>query len=181
VLNIKGGTGKALVPFFKKLGLVATDGAPTELYSRFRNAATAGPAIAEAIKKAYKGLKDVNGYFYALTDKELKDLIVQVTGVSSESRVVRFVLGTLKVLKAFATFENSKSATEEPAAKPQVETAIVQAKNKSATLEPEHLRTGAVGMNLSYTINLNLPATTDQAVFNAIFRSLKEHLLSNAD
>jgi hypothetical protein len=34
------------------------------------------------------------------------------------------------------------------------------------------------GINLSYTINLNLPATADQAVFNAIFRSLKEHLLS---
>ncbi len=35
------------------------------------------------------------------------------------------------------------------------------------------------GISLSYTINLNLPTTTDQAVFNAIFRSLKEHLISD--
>jgi len=31
--------------------------------------------------------------------------------------------------------------------------------------------------NLSYTINLNLPKTDDIAVFNAIFRALKENLL----
>jgi hypothetical protein len=33
------------------------------------------------------------------------------------------------------------------------------------------------GLGLSYTINLNLPATSDITVFNAIFKSLKEHLL----
>jgi hypothetical protein len=32
-------------------------------------------------------------------------------------------------------------------------------------------------IRLGYTIHLNLPATTDIAVFNAIFKSLKEHLL----
>ena len=33
------------------------------------------------------------------------------------------------------------------------------------------------GVRLGYTINLNLPNTNDIAVFNAIFKSLKEHLL----
>jgi hypothetical protein len=33
------------------------------------------------------------------------------------------------------------------------------------------------GLNLSYTINLNLPETSDVEVFNAIFRSLKDNLL----
>jgi hypothetical protein len=32
-------------------------------------------------------------------------------------------------------------------------------------------------LGLSYTINLNLPATTDIDVFNAIFKSLRENLL----
>ena len=31
--------------------------------------------------------------------------------------------------------------------------------------------------SISYTINLNLPPTTNVEVFNAIFRSLKENLL----
>jgi hypothetical protein len=33
-------------------------------------------------------------------------------------------------------------------------------------------------LKLSYTINLNLPESTNPDVFNAIFRSLKENLLS---
>ena len=33
------------------------------------------------------------------------------------------------------------------------------------------------GIKLGYTINLNLPATSDIAVFDAIFKSLREHLL----
>ena len=37
--------------------------------------------------------------------------------------------------------------------------------------------TQPVGIGLSYTINLNLPETSDIAVFNAIFKSLKENLL----
>jgi hypothetical protein len=36
-----------------------------------------------------------------------------------------------------------------------------------------------IGMNLSYTINLNLPPSTDPEVFNAIFKALKEHLLGH--
>jgi hypothetical protein len=38
-------------------------------------------------------------------------------------------------------------------------------------------RETAAGLNLSYTINLNLPETSDVEVFNAIFKSLKENLL----
>jgi hypothetical protein len=38
-------------------------------------------------------------------------------------------------------------------------------------------RENSQAFNFSYTINLNLPETTDVEVFNAIFRSLKEHLL----
>jgi hypothetical protein len=38
-------------------------------------------------------------------------------------------------------------------------------------------RDGDVGIHLSYTINLNLPPTPDIAVFNAIFKALRENLL----
>jgi hypothetical protein len=38
-----------------------------------------------------------------------------------------------------------------------------------------------LGLNLGYTINLNLPATSDPEVFDAIFKSLKQHLLRDED
>ena len=62
VLQIKGGTGKTVAPFFKKLGLVSDAGVPTALYQKLRNPSTAGGALAQATKHAYKPLFDVNEY-----------------------------------------------------------------------------------------------------------------------
>ena len=59
-LAIKGGTGSAIAPFLKRIGLVASDGKPTDLYREFRNASQGGRAIAEAIKIGYKPLGEVN-------------------------------------------------------------------------------------------------------------------------
>ena len=72
-------------------------------------------------------------------------------------------------MKKFATFDKESK----PAAKAEVD--------KILAGPPSFPLPGAapqsVGLRLGYTINLNLPATTDVAVFNAIFKSLKEHLL----
>jgi hypothetical protein len=69
-LQIKGGTGAALIPFLKKVGFVASDGSPTEAYKRFRNHATAGSAVADAVKLGYAALGQANEYFYDLNDKD---------------------------------------------------------------------------------------------------------------
>jgi Family of unknown function (DUF5343) len=171
-LNIKGGTGAALIPYLKKIGFVASDGSPTSIYKQFRNHATAGAAVFDAIKIGYKELERINEYFYELNDKDLLALIVQVTGVETGNKVAGLTLSTFKTLKPFANFDESaikaSGLTLEPVAAP--EHANIQQGNSPAN---------GLGLNLTYTINLNLPATADQAVFNAIFRSLKENLLAD--
>jgi Family of unknown function (DUF5343) len=174
-LSIKGGTGAAMIPFLKKIGLVNSDGTPTDLYKQFRNPATGGAAIAAAIKVGYKKLSQVNEYFYDLSDKDLQALIVEVTGSESGSSVVKLTFSTLKFLRAFANFEASQAPDGATA-----ETESTAATRVGAVSGPKGPG-GELGLNFSYTINLNLPATSDQAVFNAIFRSLKEHLLSNVE
>ena len=170
-LQIKGGTGAALIPYLKKIGFVASDGSPTELYKRFRNQATAGSAVASAITLGYKPLEAVNEYFYDLSDKDLLALIVQVTGVEEGNQVAKLTLSTLKTLKGFADFEAKQTASD----KVGHDGVVRPAEGRSSQTSKE----GRVGLNLAYTINLNLPATSDQAVFNAIFRSLKEHLFTD--
>ncbi|WP_156373523.1 DUF5343 domain-containing protein [Pseudorhodoferax sp. Leaf267] len=174
VLQIKGGTGGAITPFLKRVGFAASDGTPTELYRRFRNPLSGGPAMAEAVRFGYTELVKANEYFYRLSDKELFALIVQVTGADAENSAAKMTLACLKVLKSFADFElvEAKPTIDERArADEQIRQPI--------QVQQQRSQDGRVGLNLSYTINLNLPATADQAVFNAIFRSLKEHLLSS--
>ncbi|MCA7923620.1 DUF5343 domain-containing protein [Burkholderia cenocepacia] len=176
VLQIKGGTGASIPPYLKRIGLVGSDAAPTDLYKRFRNPATGGAAIADAIRIGYRELLQANEFFHLLSDKDLLALIVQVTGAEANGQVPKLTFSTLKALKSFADFEGIRLQDDvsplgpEPSPETLVHAAPQAVGNRV---------NGAVGLNLSYTINLNLPATSDQAVFNAIFRSLKEHLLSN--
>ena len=121
-----------------------------------------------------------NEYFYLLKDTELLSLIVQVTGSEAKSPLAKLTLSTINHLKAFADFtkggaQSREKSQEETAA--SLSTVTVQQKNGDATRASSAEQ--SFGMNLSYTINLNLPATSDQAVFNAIFKSIKEHLLIN--
>lgn len=173
-LQIKGGTGAALIPYLKKIGFVSSDGTPSEIYKQFRNHATAGTSVATAIKTGYRALSQVNEYFYDLNDKDLLALIVQVTGVEEGNQVAKLTLSTLKTIKAFADFDSKNSHLNK-----ESDEGYVSKKSPKDTIPTDREKKHQHGLNLSYTINLNLPATTDQAIFNAIFRSLKEHLISD--
>jgi hypothetical protein len=106
-----------------------------------------------------------------LNDSDLKGLVLEATGIDHDSRVAVAITGSFKLLKSLANFD----------AKPTPSTALTGPEPPATTPPaPEQRDSGGelpVGMNLSYTINLNLPATPDINVFNAIFRSLKDNLL----
>jgi len=168
-LGFSGGSAMAFIPFAKRIGLLTPDGSPTELYTKFRNPSESGYAMAQAIRTGYKALYERNEYVHDLSPDKLQGLIVETTGLEKSSTVVKSIRGSFLALKDFANFEASGSAVEpEPTAKP-------------ATSDLSMVKTGEKGVpsgvHLSYTINLNLPETTNIAVFNAIFKSLKEHLL----
>ena len=172
VLGIKGGSGNQVTSYLKKIGFAASDGKPTDIYVRFRNSATSGAAAAAAIKHGYAPLYKRNEFMHKLADNELRGLIIEETGAADDSNVPGLILSCIKALKKFANF----STPEETPKKEVVE--VVPAKLPPAPPLPND---GGVGLNLSYTINLNLPATSDIAVFNAIFKSLKDNLLRGDD
>ncbi len=174
-LGMSGGSARPLIPFLKRIGFLASDGSPTDLYKRFRNPSESGAAAAEALKIGYKSLFEANEYANELQDQKLKGLLVQLTGEQENSTVLKLVMSCFKSLKEFATFDEAHQ-TEPLMAK----TSPPAESNKQITISEEHPHKkigSGVGLNLSYTINLNLPATSDMAVFDAIFKSLKANLL----
>ena len=167
-LGVKGGSAKPVIPFMKRTGFLGTDGAPTDLYKRFRNPAESGYAAAQALRIGFAPLYEMNEYAHDLSDKELTGIIVQSTGLEADSRITKAILWSFKALKEYALFDGEQGEAEPVKA---VETVPVVAPRKTEHGLPS-------GVNISYTINLNLPATSDIAVFDAIFKSLKENLLS---
>jgi hypothetical protein len=169
-LNLKGGSPKPVIPFLKRTGFLNGDGTPTELYKEFRNAAFRFKAAAKAIRKGYSSLYEINEYVHDLGDKDLEGIIVQATGLDSKSKAVKAILGSFKALRSFAKFDDDVSRVSEPSELKEVE-------QKTEPDKPQEFPKQPIGLNLGYVINLNLPATSDIAVFDAIFKSLRKHIL----
>lgn len=170
VLGMKGGTPRSTIPFIKKMGFVSDDGTPTERYKEFRNPNASEKAIADAMREVYSSLFSANEYIYNSDIDELKGIVLQVTGLDKSSTPFRKIISTFLALNKLADF---KSKSYSPQVEFNEEEKSISIKAEKSTPEVKE------SINLSYTINLNLPATTDIEVFNAVFKSLKEHLLDN--
>jgi len=56
ILKIPGGSGNQMAAFLRKVGFVRPDGSPSDIYTRFRNDASAGRAAVDALKIGYAPL-----------------------------------------------------------------------------------------------------------------------------
>ncbi|SFX46016.1 hypothetical protein SAMN03159398_01760 [Pseudomonas sp. NFPP02] len=166
-LGFPGGGARAFIPLAKKLGLLGSDGTPTDLYKQFRNtnSSTSKAAMAKAIKNAYSDVYARNEYAHSLSRADFEGLIVEMTGLEKGNPTVKAIAGTFDALKAFAEFKAIE--TEDP---------LISIDKKPADISHDD-GFSDVRLGLSYTINLVLPKTDDVSVFNAIFRSLRENLL----
>jgi hypothetical protein len=173
-LGFTGGSASPFIPFAKRMGLIASDGTPTDLYRRFRNsnASESGRAIADAMRQGYQVLFRRHEYAHSLNKNDLSGMVAEVTGLETDSKSLAAIVQSFLTLKKFADF------TPQGAATPEVAEAAAVA---NAPVGPGGLPNATSGQSrglaLAYTINLILPNTTEIAVFDAIFKSLREHLL----
>jgi hypothetical protein len=178
VLGYGSGSARPIIPLLKRLNFLQADGTPTQLYTRFRNPSERGPAILEALKAGYPELYARNEYAHVLSKDKLRDLVVEVTGLERDNQIVAYVVSTFQAVKAAGSVNENTRIGAEPTGNGLESPLPV---NPPAPFErPDfgvHRNGQEIGMNLSYTINLNLPPSTDPEVFNAIFKALKEHLL----
>ncbi len=170
-LDMPGGGARPVIKFLKRAGFLTSEGTPTDLYKQFRNASLRGAAAAQGIRNAYSALYVANEYVHNASDKDLKGLIVQVTGLEEDSKLVPAMVASFKALKQYADFDADVGADLDQVVDESTGGDVVGDQSRRLLLTEQG------GLHLGYTINLNLPATTDIAVFNAIFKSLREHLL----
>ena len=190
ILQIPGGSGNQMTSFLRKIGFVAPDATPSSLYTRFRSTdpETSGAAAAEALKIGYAPLYMRNEYMHQLSDEKLRGLIIEETGAGGDSSVATMILNCIKAIKKHANFHAKGRAVtieipQEAGWQGNGSGPSQGSPNENGRADTENFAplSSGVGLNLAYTINLNLPATSDISVFNAIFKSLKENLLKSSN
>lgn len=171
VLGLKSSSYHPMIPFLKRLGFLDQLGVPTQRYKDFRSDSKSGFIVAKALKEAYSDLYDGNEYAHNLSKEELVDLVSTRTGATKTDTSVMAVVGTFMELIKLAAFD-LEDIPEDIGENKEEEVVGEAAPTKKPS--GEHVKFG-----ISYTINLNLPATTEIKVFDAIFKSLKKNIIDS--
>jgi len=170
VLGFGSGSARPFIPFLKRLGFLQSDGTPTEIYTRFRNSDSSGAAMAEAMRTGFSEIFRKNEFANSLTDDKLKNLVVEVTGKEPSDGTVGAIVGSFKACKQLADFDATDPIDKERVEPLDISKSLVKHESKA---NPK------ADLRLAYTINTNLPETTNVEVYNAIFSSIKCNLLND--
>lgn len=189
-MAIPGTSGKQVATWLKKIGFIDAHGVPTEIYDRFRTPEGAADAALSALRTGYSCLYSREPLLHRLPDEQLAELIRSEIARGIGSNVVNLVRASIRGLATYA----DKQAAEEPAGPGQDREVVRQPDAQSGMalkrtdqvaipLTSLHAATSSPAQHQGamngavYNIYLALPATSDEAVFTALFSALKSTLV----
>lgn len=160
---------RQFLPLLKALGFLSPDGKPTSRYHSYRDHSRSKDVMGEALREAYQDI-------FLIKANPTKDDREAIQGKfksfhNATDRVAQLMTNTFLALLSLASFGGKTRVTLE------------KKEPEPAKPEPEKLEVGTAPSRhpprtpgLHYNIQIHLPATKDVEVYNAIFKSLKEHL-----
>lgn len=168
VLNNTGGGARSVPPFLKKMNFLASDGSPTELYSKFKTESGRPSAAYAGLRSAFAEIFKRNEFAHKATEEKMRDTLVEITGLKASDQVLRMMLKSFDAVKRYIpeNFEAGSSLADSNAS--------LDLDSNPPKVDGAHTKTR---LGLSYQINIILPETTDQMVYDSIFKSLKRNML----
>lgn len=171
-IGFKSSNDFGVIGLLKDLKFLSEDGTPTQRYHDYRDKSKSKSVMAAALRDAYEDLFHINENPTKQDRPSIQGKFKSTHNVSD--RVAELQAATFFTLLELADL-NFKSPKPEPKPEPSPAPEEKPASNGQPPAAP---LTGQLG-GLRYNIEIHLPATKDVEVFNAIFKSLKEHLLEH--
>jgi len=158
---------RAAIPLLKALGFLSADGVPTARYHDYRDHSQSRKIMGQALREAYGDLFTIKAH-PSDADRSLIEGKFKSAHNTSE-RLAKLMTSTFYSLLALADLD-AAAPTILPKSEKTIELPTIVTPEKFER-PPTHRP------SLHYNIEIHLPATKDVEVFNAIFKSLREHLL----
>lgn len=176
-LEFKSTNDRLFIGVLKFLGFIDSNGVPQERYFKFLDQTQSKQVLAEAIREAYSDLFAVNTKANEMSANDVKNKLKTLTQGSKSDTVLGCMANTFTALVKYADF--SKHPAKEILALNKSENhsqaeEILDTKEQKLTHE---LINKKITTEMHYNIQIHLPETRDITVYDAIFKSLKEHLL----
>ena len=167
-LGFKSSGDRLIINVLKALGFLASDGTPTERYVRYLDQTQSGQVLAEGIREAYADLFQLNREAETMGRTELKNKIKTLRQGKGTDAVLLSMAKTFEALVKEADFSQASPDAAPPAPD--------GASNESSEVDSSGPAIGLAG--LTYAVHLQLPESRDPKVYDALFRSLRTHLLT---
>lgn len=170
-LGFTSSTDIQFINVLKVLNFLDDSGTPTELYYRLFDQSVAKGVIAQQIRIAYADLFALNTKSQEMSTDELKGKFKQLTGGQKSDSTLRQMVSTFTNLCSYADWNVDIEESQ------NTNVAQIQ-RNIEQNPTPESLSTSTSSrsFDLNYDIHIHLPATRDQAVYDALFASLAKHI-----
>ena len=176
-MGFKSSNWQTAISLLKGLGFLTSDGSPTATYMQLLDSTRWQVVLAEALKSAYSDIFQVK----RVPTKNDLDMIVgkyKSTYNSSDvsaDRAARTFLALL-ALSDKDTISGSNKKLDIQKSDSESET-IISSKNTKPDTNVMSAKNIFQPIGLNYHIQIHLPVTKDLEVYNAIFKSLKEHII----
>lgn len=173
-LGFKSSSDRLIVGVLKSLGFIDSDGKPTDRYFRFLDQTQAELVLAEGIRDAYADLFQVNTNAQRLSRSELINKFKTLSQGQLSDSVLEKLAMTFTELVKLADFNEIAKPT------PPTSSSLDKDESDSVDKSALHLnqRSPDIGLGgLHYNIQIILPTTRDTKVYDAIFQSLRAHLI----
>jgi hypothetical protein len=170
-LGFKNKTDRTIIGVLKALGFLSDGGEPISRYYEFLDQTQGRRVLAEAVEEAFSDLFQVNKEAQKLTLPEVKNKLKTLTQGQYSENVINWMASTFLTLASQADFTAVRPNAG--AAKTRQSETV-----NRPTREPEAnvVERRAPLQSLQYVINIQLPESRDPAVYDALFRSMREHL-----
>lgn len=183
-LGFSSSNDRLLIGILKDLGFLNADGKPTSRYYQFLDKGNAPFVLAEGIRDAYSSLFSVNKSANELDADGAYNKLRSLYRGEKKDTVIKHIAKTFVALCANANFSaNKKMFTDEGLSEgPDEQDESDASYNISEDTSPPTTQIDAGNKpptsfkSLQYHINIVLPDTRDQATYDAIFKSLRDHL-----
>lgn len=162
---------RLFVGILKDLGFLNRDGSPLPRYFAFLDRSQSRKILAEGIREAFSDLFAINTKANEMKVEDVRNKLRTLYAGKKTDLVIGNIASTFKALCEYADFSAPFVTEEEP-----VEVVTSPENTPPPNLDKPPVVGKIQVSSLQYHINIVLPEARDQAVYDAIFKSLREHL-----
>jgi len=172
-LGFKSTNDRLFIPLLKAMRFLDEAGKPTARYHEFLDDTQWKRVLADGIRDAYPDLFRINRSANTFTREQLSGKLKSLGEGKISDAVLRNMVKTFTELVKLGDFSAEGDSTKKEMEKVE----DLRQEEEGEGKEEGERRSLISGAGLVYRIEIVLPAVRDQAVYDAIFRSVKRHLL----